>query len=104
MTQAPVPFLSLGAAVQELRGEIDEAITRVLDSGWYLLGPELEAFEKEWAAYAEAGHAVGLGNGLDALHLALRACNIGPGDEVIVPSNTYIATWLAVSFVGATPI
>jgi dTDP-4-amino-4,6-dideoxygalactose transaminase len=76
----------------------------VLSSGWYLLGPELEAFESEWAAYVGARHAVGVANGLEALHLCLRAFGIGPGDEVIVPSNTYIATWLAISQAGATPV
>ncbi len=99
-----IPFLDLGAAYRELKPEIDAAVARVLESGWYILGPEVDAFEAEWAAYCEARHAVGLANGLDALTLALRACDIGPGDEVIVPSNTYIATWLAVSGVGATPI
>jgi dTDP-4-amino-4,6-dideoxygalactose transaminase len=92
------------AAVDELRPEIDAAIGRVLDSGHYILGPEVEAFEVEWAAYCEAKHAIGLANGLDALHLALLAVNVGPGDEVIVPSNTFIATWLAVSQCGATPV
>ena len=91
-----IPFLDLGAAYRELKPEIDAAVSRVLESGWYILGPEVEAFESEWAAYCEAKHAVGLANGLDALTLALRALDIGPGDEVIVPSNTYIATWLAV--------
>lgn len=99
-----IPFLDLRAAYLELKGEIDAAIGRVLDSGWYILGGEVEAFEAEWAAYCGAGHAVGLANGLDALTLALRALDIGPGDEVIVPSNTYIATWLAVTAVGATPV
>jgi dTDP-4-amino-4,6-dideoxygalactose transaminase len=99
-----IPFLDLGAAYRELKPQIDAAIARVLDSGWYILGPEVEAFEAEWAAYCEARHAVGLANGLDALILALRALDVGPGDEVIVPSNTYIATWLAVSQVGATPV
>ncbi len=99
-----VPFLDLRAAYLELKSEIDTAIARVHDSGWYILGPEVEAFEEEWAEYCEASYAVGLGNGLDALTLALRALEIGPGDEVIVPSNTYIATWLAVSAVGATPV
>lgn len=99
-----IPFLDLGAAYRELKTEIDAAIQRVLDSGWYILGPEAEAFEAEWAAYCEADHAVGVANGLDALILALRALDIGPGDEVIVPSNTYIATWLAVSAVGARPV
>jgi len=99
-----IPFLDLGAAYRELKTEIDSAVMRVLDSGWYVLGPEVEAFEAEWAAYCGADHAVGLANGLDALILALRALDVGPGHEVIVPSNTYIATWLAVSSVGATPV
>ena len=99
-----IPFLELGASYRELKPEIDAAVSRVLESGWYILGPEVEAFEAEWAAYCDAKHAVGLANGLDALTLALRALDIGPGDEVIVPSNTYIATWLAVSGVGATPV
>lgn len=99
-----IPFLDLGAAYRELKPEIDAAVSRVLESGQYILGGEVEAFEAEWATYCEAEHAVGLANGLDALTLALRALDIGPGDEVIVPSNTYIATWLAVSGVGATPI
>jgi dTDP-4-amino-4,6-dideoxygalactose transaminase len=99
-----IPFLDLGGAYHELKPKIDAAVSRVLESGCYILGPEVEAFETEWAAYCEAKHAVGLANGLDALTLALRALDIGPGDEVIVPSNTYIATWLAVSGVGATPV
>ncbi|MFU8865530.1 MAG: DegT/DnrJ/EryC1/StrS family aminotransferase [Rhodobacterales bacterium] len=98
------PFLDLRAPYLELKSQIDTAIARVLDSGWYILGPEVEAFEAEWAAYCGAGHAVGLANGLDALILALRALAVGPGDEVIVPSNTYIATWLAVTAVGARPV
>lgn len=99
-----IPFLDLGAAYRELKTDIDAAVARVLDSGWYILGPEVEAFEADWAAYCGAGHAVGLANGMDALILALRALEVGPGDEVIVPSNTYIATWLAVSAVGARPV
>ena len=99
-----VPFLDLGAAYRELKSEIDSAVSRVLESGWYILGPEVEAFESEWAAYCGAKHSVGLANGLDALTLALRALDVGPGHEVIVPSNTYIASWLAVSAVGATPV
>lgn len=99
-----IPFLDLGASYRELKAEIDTAVSRVLDSGWYILGPEVDAFEAEWAEYCDAKHAVGLANGLDALILALRALDVGPGDEVIVPSNTYIATWLAVSAVGATLI
>ena len=99
-----IPFLDLKAPHVELREEINDAIARVVDSGWYILGPEVDAFEAEYAAYCQAGHCIGLANGLDALHLALRAMDVGPGDEVIVPSNTYIATWLAVSQCGATPV
>lgn len=99
-----VPFLDLRAGYLELKQEIDAAVSRVLDSGWYILGPEVEAFEAEWASYCGAEYAVGLANGLDALTLALRALGIGSEDEVIVPSNTYIATWLAVSAVGARPV
>jgi len=97
-----IPFLDLGAAYRELSTEIDAAVARVLSSGWYIGGEELSLFEAEFAKYVEADYCVGVGNGLDALVLALRACDIKPGDEVIVPSNTYIATWLAVSAVGAT--
>lgn len=104
MQTTPVPFLDLKAAYEELRGPIDEAVHRVLQSGMFILGDEVEAFEREWAAYCGTKHAVGVGNGLDALHLALRALGIGAGDEVIVPSNTFIATWLAVSYAGATPV
>ena len=99
-----IPFLDLKALHVELREEINEAIARVVDSGWYILGPEVEAFEAEYAAYCGTAYSVGLANGLDALHLALRAMDVGPGDEVIVPSNTYIATWLAVSQCGAIPV
>ncbi len=99
-----VPFLDLHAAYAEIKREIDEAVGRVFASGWYILGPEVEAFEAEFAGYCEAQHCIGMANGLDALHLALRAMEVGPGDEVIVPSNTYIATWLAVSQCSATPV
>jgi len=99
-----ISFLDLGAAYRELQLDIDTAVSRVLNSGWYILGPEVEAFEAEWAGWCGAAEAVGLANGLDALILALRALDIGRGDEVIVPSNTYIATWLAVSAVGARPV
>ena len=99
-----VPFLDLKASYVELKSQIDQAIGRVLESGYYILGPEVEAFESEFASYCEAAQCVSLANGLDALHLALRALGVGPGDEVIVPSNTYIATWLAVSQCGATPV
>lgn len=99
-----VPFLDLKAAYLERRAEFDAAYRRVMDSGWYLLGRELEAFEAEFAAYCGVRHCIGVANGLDALHLILRACGIGAGDEVIVPANTYIATWLAVSHAGARPV
>ena len=99
-----IPFLDLHAAYAELRPEIDAAYCRVMDSGWYILGAEVEAFEQEFAAYCGVRHCIGVGNGLDALHLILRAAGIGPGDEVIVPANTFIATWLAVSYAGATVV
>jgi dTDP-4-amino-4,6-dideoxygalactose transaminase len=99
-----IPFLDVGASYRELKTDIDAAISKVLDSGCYIFGPEVEAFEAEYAVYCEVKHAIGVGNGLDALHLTLLALDIGPGDEVIVPSNTYIATWLAVSQTGATPV
>ena len=99
-----VPFLDLKAAHHELRAELEAAFQRVLDSGWFVMGPELEALETEFADYCGVDYCVGVGNGLEALHLLLRAYGIGPGDEVIVPSNTFIATWLAVSQCGATPV
>lgn len=99
-----VPFLDLEALHRPIRAELDDAYQRVMDSGWYIAGPELEAFEKEFADYCQTKHCVGVGNGLDAIHLLLRAYGIGPGDEVLVPSNTFIATWLAVNQCGATPV
>jgi len=99
-----IPFLDLRVLHAELRADIDVAIDRVVSSGSYILGPELDAFESEYAAYCETAYCVGVASGLDALQLALRALNLEPGDEVIVPSNTYIATWLAVSHCGATPV
>jgi len=99
-----VPFLDLRAAYLELKPEIDAAVARVLDSGHFILGSEVDAFEKEFARFTGAEYCVGVGNGLEALHLGLRALGVGPGDEVIVPSNTYIATWLAVSYTGAKPV
>jgi dTDP-4-amino-4,6-dideoxygalactose transaminase len=99
-----VPFLEIKPGYDELRREFDAAYHRVMDSGWYLLGKELEQFEAEFANYCQADFCVGLANGLEALHLILKAYDIGVGDEVIVPSNTYIATWLAVTHAGATPV
>ncbi len=99
-----VPFLDLKAAYLESKEGLDAAYRRVMESGWYILGREVRAFEEEFAAYCQTEHCVGVGNGLDALHLILRAYGIGEGDEVIVPANTYIATWLAVSCSGAKPV
>jgi len=99
-----VPFLDLQAAFAELSAEIDAAVSRVLRSGHYIGGPEVERFEAAYARHCEADACIGVGNGLEALHLVLVAMGIGPGDEVIVPSNTFIATWLAVAQVGAVPV
>ncbi len=99
-----VPFLDLRAPHIEIREGLDVAYRRVIDSGWFVLGTEVKSFEAAFANYCGVKHCVGVANGLDALHLALRGWNIGPGDEVIVPSNTYIATWLAVVQAGATPV
>lgn len=99
-----VPFVDFAPAYQELKAELDEAYQRFMASAWYVLGKEVEAFEQEYAAYCGSTHCVGVANGLDAMHLVLRAWDIGAGDEVIVPSNTYIATWLAVSYAGARPV
>ena len=99
-----VPFLDLVPAYQELREELDSAVERVVRSGRYLLGPELEAFEESFANYVGTRYCVGVGSGLDALGLALRAKEVTAGDEVIVPANTFVATWLAVRQVGAIPV
>ena len=104
MTLRKVPFLDMKSPYQELKAELDTAYQRVMESGWYILGEEVKAFENEFAAYCGARHCLGVGNGLEALHLILRGYGIGEGDEVIVPSNTYIATWLAVSYSGARPV
>lgn len=99
-----IPLLDVGAAHAELADLIEQAVCGVLKSGRYIGGPEVEAFESEWAEFVEARHCVGVGNGLDALTLALRAVGVGEGDEVIVPGHTFIATWLSVVAVGAVPI
>lgn len=99
-----ISFLDLKASYAELKSEIDGVVGRVLESGWYIGGVEVDGFESDYAAYCGAAYCVGVANGLDALYLALRAMEVGPGDEVIVPSNTYIATWLAVSHCGAIPV
>src|ERR1035441_7113136 len=99
-----VPFLDLGASYREIQAELESAILASVRSGWYIGGQDVEAFEQEFAAFTETRYCVGVANGLDALRLSLLAMGIGAGDEVIVPSNTYIATWLAVSQSGATPV
>ncbi len=88
----------------ELKDELDAAYHRVMDSGWYILGEEVDAFEEEFAQKCGARYCAGVGNGLEALHLILRGYGIQAGDEVIVPANTYIASWLAISYAGAIPI
>lgn len=104
MADAPVPFLDLQRINDRHRAAYQAALSRVLDSGRVLLGEETAAFEREFAAWCGTEHCVGVGNGYDALHLVLRAWGITAGDEVIVPSHTFIATWLAVSEVGALPV
>lgn len=96
-----VQFLDLAYTQRALAVELDDAVGRVMRSGWYIGGPEVEAFEQEFADAMGARFCVGVGNGLDALTLVLRAWRVGPGDEVIVPAHTFIATWLAVTQVGA---
>lgn len=99
-----IPFLDLKSPYAELRDDLDAAYRRVMESGWYILGSEVESFEAYYAAYCGSEFCIGVGNGLEALSVALRAMGIGPEDEVIVPSNTYIATWLAVTHCGAKPV
>ena len=99
-----IPFLDLRASYQELQGELDDSYRRIMESGWYILGEEVDAFERDFASYCEAKHCIGVGDGLAALTLILRGYGIGAGDEVIVPANTYIASWLAISYAGARPI
>ena len=99
-----IKFLDLHKINERFRDEMDAAEKRVLDSGWYLLGRECEAFEREYAAYCGVKYAIGCANGLDALKLVIQAMGIGPGDEVIAPANTYIASLIAISANGATPV
>lgn len=101
---ATIPFLDLNRQHAPIADELQQAMADVLRSGWFIQGEQLEAFEQEFAQYCGVSHCVGVGNGLDALVLLLKAYGIGPGDEVIVPSNTFIATWLAVTGVGATVV
>ena len=99
-----IPFLNFSATHQPMKAEMMKAFEKVYDSNWFVLGEQVKAFESNYAAFNQVNHAVAVSNGLDALHIALKTLNIGSGDEVIVPSNTFIATVLAVSYVGATPI
>ncbi len=99
-----IPFLDLKSVNMCMKDDFHAALDRVLSSGQLILGQELEAFEEEFAHYCNVQHCIGVGNGLEALHLVLRAWDIGEGDEVIVPSHTYIATWLAISETGAIPV
>ncbi len=100
----PIPFLDFEPMHTALRAEMLETFKQVYDSNWFVLGKNVEAFEQEYARFNQVHHAIGVSNGLDALHLALKALDIGTGDEVIVPSFTFIASLLAVSYVGATPV
>lgn len=104
MENKKITYLNLSRVHDEIRTELDEAYARVMDREWFIQGEECKRFEEEFAAYCGAAHCVGVGNGLDALLLILKAYGIGAGDEVIVPANTFIATALAVSYVGATPV
>jgi dTDP-4-amino-4,6-dideoxygalactose transaminase len=104
VSKPTIPFFSSEAMHAAVRPEALAAMARVYDSNWYVLGGEVAQFEQEYSQFSGVAHTVGVGNGLDALTLALRALDIGPGDEVLVPSNTYIATWLAVTHAGATPV
>ena len=99
-----VEFCSFKPMHDEIKNKLDEAYSRVLNSNYFIRGSECEQFEKEFATFCGVKHCVGVGTGLDAIYLILKALDIGAGDEVIVPSNTFIATALAVSYAGATPI
>ncbi len=99
-----IAFLDLGHLHQNMSHTLTQSFQKIVHSGWYILGQAVTRFEQEFAEYCETSECIGVGNGLDALHLILRAMHIGVGDEVIVPANTFIATWLAVSYTGATPV
>src|SRR3954468_3478838 len=98
-----IPFLSFKEVNKKIKSEISKSFEEFFDNDWYVLGEKVKQFEKDYAAFNRVAHCVGVSNGLDALHIALKALNIGAGDEVIVPSNTFIATVLAISYVGAKP-
>ncbi len=100
----PIPLIDLRAQYLSIKAEIDAAVARVLDSGWYILGQEVAAFEREFAEYCGAAACVGVGSGTEALHLAMLACGISPGDEVITVSHTAVATVAAITLAGARPV
>ncbi|QNH64192.1 DegT/DnrJ/EryC1/StrS family aminotransferase [Hymenobacter sediminicola] len=104
MDSAAIPFLAFGPQHDPIREQVLAAVAAVYDSHWYVLGDAVRQFEAEYAHYSATAHCIGVGNGLDALYLSLKALGVGEGDEVLVPSNTYIATWLAVSMTGARPM
>lgn len=99
-----IPLVDLRAQYRQLKPEIDTAIAKVLEECTFILGPAVDEFEKRFANYIGVRHAVGVSSGLDALRLSLTALNVGPGDEVPVPANTFVATALAVTAVGARPL
>src|SRR6478672_10295437 len=99
-----IPLVDLKAQYQTIKPEVQLAVNRVLESGHYVLGPEVKAFEREFASYCDARYATGVNSGTSALHLALLAAGIGPGDEVITVSFTFVATAAAIEYVGATPV
>ena len=99
-----IPYLNFEPMHSEIRTEILDAFKKIYDRNWFILGQSLNAFEQEFAKYCDTNYCIGCGNGLDALSIILRGYDIGEGDEVIVPSNTYIATALAVSYVGASVV
>lgn len=104
MSADKIHFVDLGAQYRQLQAEFNEAVIRAMGRGDFILGEDVAAFEREFAAFCRAEHCVGLSDGLDALHMALRALGVGPGDEVIVPTHTYIASVLAIWQAGATPV
>src|SRR5256714_243707 len=103
-TQMTVPFLDLGAQLSEIEADIKQAIDRVIAAKSFVLGPSVEQFEEHFAAYCDIRHAIGVNNGTSALHLALLACGVGPGDEVITTPHSWISTSWAISYVQARPV
>ena len=99
-----IPFLSFDGMHLPIKQDLKNAFEKFLESNWFVLGKNVEAFQKEYASFNDVKYCIGVSNGLDALHIALKTLKVGEGDEVIVPSNTYIATVLPVSYVGATPV